>query len=246
MVTAACGADADGISGWVPFAGRSLQCSEAALHIGSARPHAREGGAATREVTGEGKGFSLRRLEPASKQDLLCEPLPVCNIPNVTQWEKAPAPSQASPPPGPFTTRQLMPEGVAERLQKFKSEVAVCFRMAMNGRWKQARDRRPVPIELSESQALMPAARGWTWLWHSEDELWHAATPSSYPDDLPGADLEVERIVQDARKGKFDDMQIISQIAHGYEGPELERTVIIGAPHVGALREVASFVKSAN
>ena len=58
--------------------------------------------------------------------------------------------------------------------------------------------------------------------------------------------MEVQRIIDDAEAGGFDDMEIVSWIAHGYPGPALERQVVIGAPHVGALRLVEAFHKSAD
>ena len=120
-----------------------------------------------------------------------------------------------------------------------------CFKAALDGRWRWARDHRPEPIILSEEEALLPAARGWTWLWDEETRLWHASTPSSYEGDRPSSELKIDNIVSDAIDGGFVDMEIVSYMAHGYPGPTLEKSVVIGAPHVGALKLVDRFVKSA-
>jgi len=40
-------------------------------------------------------------------------------------------------------------------------------------------------------------------------------------------------------------MEIISFIAHGYPGPELERCAVLGPPHVGTLKAPEAFLKSA-
>ena len=138
---------------------------------------------------------SLRKLEPAPAHELLAEPFSVGNVPCVEEWVEAPT-AKAGTPPGPFSTENLMPRGVVARLRGFRLRVQQCFAAAQAGRWQWARDHRPEPIVLSEEEALQPAARGWTWLWNVETELWEAALPSSWPDSPPGAELQVQRIIR--------------------------------------------------
>ena len=241
LARAATGVAAKGA--WQRFEGTSLGCVAQPLHIGSARPHAADGDAAVQRHGGDPGQFSLRRLEAERTEALMAEPFPTVNEPPVRSWAEPP---KAEPNvPRPITTAQLMPKGVVSRLRAFRRKVGKCFAAALQGRWKWARDHRPAAIVLTEEEALLPAARGWTWLWNSEDQLWHAATPSSYPSDLPGAELNIDRIVGDAIAGGFEDMEVISYIAHGYPGPSLERSAVLGPPHVGALREVEAFRKSA-
>ena len=69
--------------------------------------------------------------------------------------------------------------------------------------------------------------------------------PSSWPDDPPPGELDTAVIVQYAREHGYADMEIISFIAHGYPGPELERCAVLGPPHVGTLKAPEAFLKSA-
>ena len=52
-------------------------------------------------------------------------------------------------------------------------------------------------------------------------------------------------IVQYARENGYSDMEIISFIAHGYPGPDLEHCAVLGPPHVGALKNPEAFDKTA-
>ena len=48
-----------------------------------------------------------------------------------------------------------------------------------------------------------------------------------------------------AEKYGFTDMEIVSYMAHGYPGPQLERCAVLGPPHVGTLKEPEAFAKMA-
>ena len=229
---------------WRPFQGRTLRGQGEVLHIGSSRPHGEAGGAARKDSVPEPTSSSLRRLEPAPAHELLEEPFSVGNIPCIEEWADAPT-ARAEAPPGPFTTEQLMPRGVVAKLQRFRLKVQQCFAAAQEGRWQWARDHRPEPVVLSEDESLQPAARGWTWLWDADTKLWNAALPSRWPESPPGAELQVQRIIDDAKAGGFTDMAIVAHMAHGYPGPRLERCTVIGPPHVGALKMVEGFYKCA-
>ena len=52
--------------------------------------------------------------------------------------------------------------------------------------------------------------------------------------------------MQYAREHGYSDMEIISFIAHGYPGPDLERCAVLGPPHVGALKAPEAFEKASS
>lgn len=239
MAVAAAGAG--GV--WQAFEGVTFATGAGALHVGSARPHASDGDRAELQVAGAPRTASLRAVEPETSEALEAEPLPVENQPPRTDWVEAPA--AAAVVPGPFTTEQLIPAETLRVLEKFRHDVAVVFSAARKGRWQWARDHRPRAVELTEEQALHPRARGWTWE-RREGDVWHAIQPSAWPESPPGADLEVARIIEAAKEGGFDDMEIIAFIAHGYPAPEgVERCAVLAPPHVGALKECEAFEKCA-
>ena len=240
------GRAAEGAGGvWRAFEGTTFSAGAGGvLHVGSARPHAVDGARATLQQTSDPHRAGLRAAEPETREALEAERLPVENEPPRTEWADPPS-APSGEVPGPFTTEQLIPQAAQDETQKFRVAVAAVFEAARRGRWRWAKDHRPSAVELSEEQALHPRGRGWSWE-RREDGLWHALQPSSWPDSPPGADLEVARIVEAAREGGYDDMEIISYIAHGYPGPEAARCTVLSPPHVGALREYEAFQKCAS
>ena len=216
------------------------------LHVGSAKPHARvasEAADAQPAPKAPPSRSSLRRLEPEVEAVLRDEPLPVANAAPETLWADAPARSED--PPGPLRTDEVFPPVMLSRLHSFRVAIGACFQAASRGRWKWARDHRPAPLHAAEEECLLPAARGWVWAYNDNDMRWHAVQPSSWPDDPPPGELDTAVIVQYAREHGYADMEIISFIAHGYPGPELERCAVLGPPHVGTLKAPEAFLKSA-
>ena len=215
------------------------------LHVGSARPHAADGAEhMVRAGASKAASGSIRRLEPEVADVLRVEPFAEANAPPTTEWADAP---QASPdPPGPFSTNSLMSADMQARLHSFRIQVGACLDAAKRGRWRWARDHRPQPLFASEEECLLPAARGWVWAYNDADMLWYAVTPSAWPHDPPPGDLSTGIIVQYAREHGYSDMEIISFIAHGYPGPDLERCAVLGPPHVGALKAPEAFEKAAS
>ena len=78
--------------------------------------------------------------------------------------------------------------------------------------------------------------------------MWYPLTQSRWPDDPPESDLDVDAILKAARAdparfGDNDrefprDRYVLACIAHGYPAPELARAVLLGYPHVGALKSM--------
>ena len=216
------------------------------LYVGSAKPHAATQGEAaeSRPASKSPPSLSsLRRLEPELEAVLRDERLPLANAPPETLWADAPA--RSDNPPGPLRTDEVFPSVMQSRLHSFRVAIGACFEAASRGRWKWARDHRPAPLHATEEECLLPAARGWTWAYNDGDMRWHAVQPSSWPDDPPPGELDTAVIVQYAREHGYADMEIISFIAHGYPGPELERCAVLGPPHVGTLKAPEAFLKAA-
>jgi hypothetical protein len=216
------------------------------LYIGSAKPHAVSSSDATGAQPAPKAApsrSSLRRLEPEVESVLRDEQMPIANAAPETLWADAPA--RAANPPGPLRTDEVFPSVMLSRLHSFRVAIGACFEAAGRGRWKWARDHRPPPLHATEDECLLPAARGWVWAYNDSDMRWHAVQPSSWPDDPPPGELDTAVIVQYAREHDYSDMEIISLIAHGYPGPELERCAVLGPPHVGTLKSPEAFLKSA-
>jgi len=173
----------------------------------------------------------------------LSEALSVANVPPSTSWAEAPVAVTA--PPAPLTTKQLIPQAMVMRLHTFRRKVAECLATARDGRWRVARTQRPEPFYAAGIDCVLPAGRGWAWRFVKEDELWYPLMPSAWPLEPPETDLDIGAIVDYAEKFGFPDAEIVSFMAHGYPGPDLELWAILGAPHVGALKEPAAFDKCA-
>ena len=224
-----------------------VQASKAArLFVGSAKPHAasQEEADMARPSVGEVTAASLRRLDPEEESVLRVEALPAANVAPVTTWDDGPAlPSSL---PEPLRTVELFPSEILTRLEGFRVAVSACFSAARRGRWKWARDHRPPPLHATEEECLTPAGRGWTWAYNSLDQMWHAVSPSRWPESPPPGELETALIIEYAVAHGFSDMEIVSYMAHGYPGPELSKETVLGPPHVGALRDVEAFEKCAD
>jgi hypothetical protein len=214
------------------------------MRAGASRPHALAGEEVVAPPVGPPPSANPRRLEPELHSVLRLEGLPVVNVPPVTEWSEAPPPLPSAPP-GPFTTHQLIPGPMQDRLREFRIAVHACMEAARRGRWRWARDHRPPPLHAIESECLLPAARGYVWHQSPEDGLWYPLEPSSWPHSPPDGELEIGTIISEALAMGFTDMEIISFMAHGYPGPELQREAVLGPPHVGALKNAAAFEKCA-
>ena len=222
------------------------------MHVGSARPHAIDGAYADQLPTPRiHKLGSLRCLEPELDSVLLIEALPRSNIPRRTEADEPPP--QLKDPPGPFTTAQLIPAAVQEQVQKFAKEVAEALRRAGGGAdgWRVARKLRPTPTAFSEAEALNEC--GWGFAWRRRDAqapltqeaLWDAVQPSSYPHDQPCAGqpnlISAERFTELAEAENFPDKQVVSWVQHGFPGALMPNGAVLAPPHVGALKEAQAF-----
>ena len=225
--------------------------SKGNMHVGSARPHAIDGGHADQLPTPRiHKLGSLRCLEPELDSVLLVEALPRSNIPRRTEPDLAPVRPE---PPGPFTTAQLIPLAVQQQVLQFASEVTEVLRRADGGAngWRVARKLRPTPMAFSEAEALNEC--GWGFAWRRRDaqapltqeSLWDAIRPSSYPNDQPCAGqpnlISAERFSELAAAEDFPDKQVTSWIQHGFPGVNLPNGTVLAPPHVGALKQAKAF-----
>ena len=214
----------------------------ARLRLGSAQPHLVDGAAADAGPLLALPGASLRRLEPELRSVLLGEALPAANVPPSTGWAEAPF---VLDPPTPLTTAELIPRAMIVRLHAFRRRVAECLATARDGRWQVAQSQRPAPLYAAGVDCVLPAGRGWAWRFDKVEERWYPLMPSLWPSQPPESDLDIGSIVDYAEKFGFPDAEIISFMAHGYPGPELDLCAILGPPHVGALKEPAAFDKCA-
>lgn len=233
-------------NGEAAAAGGSSSEQRPPLFIGSAKPHASEGGEQQfqREDRWAPSG-SLRQLEPELHEVLLAEALPRCNIPPRTAPD--PPPPRHTEVPGPFTTEQLIPTETVERIIAHRKQFQLSLeRSARANGWQEASKLRPEAEYFSEEQTLNPCGRGFTWRFHKPTELWHAVQPSSYrevfgeefPDDPPECGgINVENYLADTERLDMPDRQVASWVAHGFPGSKANRHAVLGRPHVGALKE---------
>ena len=215
------------------------------LRAGAARPHAALGDLGPSREARATPSANPRRLEPELSSVLRVEGLPRVNVPPVTSWALAPT-SLSHPLPNPLTTHQLIPLPMQSQLREFRISVRACFEAARRGRWRWARDHRPKPLHATLDQCLMPAGRDHVWLQSPEDGLWRPLEPSSWPLQPPDGELDIAVIIDVAVEMGYDDMEIISLMAHGYPGPTLDLETVLGPPHVGALKNPTAFDKCAN
>ena len=215
--------------------------------VGSKRPHAAlgEAGAATTH-SHVAASMSLRNNEAELREVLEDEPLPDVNVPPSTEWFDSTRDARA---PSPLSTDELIPAAAQRAVAEHIRRVQACYKRARQGEhgWRVARDMRPEPLVLTEAEAMHPAGRGWCWVQHA-DGMWHPLTRSSWPDDPPESDLNVGAILDAAKADharfgpedvRFPDRFVLACISHGYPAPDLERVVVLGYPHVGALKSMA-------
>ena len=107
-------------------------------------------------------------------------------------------------------TDPMLRSWMQARLYRFRIQVGASLHAARRGRWKWARDHRPEPLSATEEECLLPAARGWVWVYNDADLLWYAVTPSAWPHDPPPGDISTGVVVQYAREHGYSDMEIIS------------------------------------
>ena len=239
-------------AGSVDAAPQTLGSTVGHLHVGSNRPHAVDGDASQFQRADRwAAAGSLRCLEPELDEVLLNEMLPMCNTPRRTEWEKPP--SRPAVVPGPFTTAELIPEGVIPTVTGFIQKVGEVLDRAARGSqgWRAARSIRPAPIIFTEAEALHPCGFGFAWqrvdplLPLTAESMWQAVMPSSWPDDppRPNAHPKVDSAAFEARAQKhgLTDKQLRSWNLHGYPGVELPNVGVLTPPHVGALKQAIAF-----
>jgi hypothetical protein len=215
------------------------------LHLlpGSAKPHAppqeqQEHQRAPRKTP----SGSLRTLEPELVENLCVEPMPKCNIPKRTEPEDPP--ERIQDPPGPFSTAELIPDGVVDKVKKHGRQVQEALRRSRRGTdgWKAGKRLRPEALILSEEEALNECGRGFVWRKRKDEDLWDVVQPSSYPDNPPSSDLDVEGIMGLHAEFGIIDEQMLSWCKHGFPGARnMPRRVVIGYPHVGAMKHPKEF-----
>ena len=213
------------------------------IHVGSHRPHAVDGGSDGVAATEWAPSGSLRQLEPESFDVLWDEPFPDVNAVPTTLPDDVEMPEQ--PPPGPFNSEELIPDGLEHRVAEFGRKVSELIARATRGAdgWRVARDLRPESIILSEQEALNPCGWGWTWL-RQEDGLWHAITPSIYPEDPPLGGSPLKPFLRLAKKEGLPDFRLISWRKDGFPGSKgMKPHAQLAPPHVGALKFATQFIK---
>ena len=218
------------------------------LHVGSSRPHAVDGDAPEfQRAHRPSPSGSLRWLEAELDSVLVNEPLPITNFPRVTDPEDPP--SRPSSVPGPFSTAQLIPRAVVQDTIAYGRKVRDVYRRSKGEHgWRVARDLRPDPLIYDEHEALNLCGHGFAWarvqpeLPLTDDSLWEAILPSSWPDDppQPGAKfaLNAAAFIELAAAEEFTDEQLTSWVGHGFPGAGLPNVAVLNASHVGALKQV--------
>jgi hypothetical protein len=197
------------------------------------------------------KPGSLRSLEPELPEVLAVESLPRTNVPRKSEpVEPPPKPAQV---PGPFTTAQLIPAGVVPSVVNYGKRVTASIDRSLRGThgWRQGKQLRPDPLVFEEHEALNECGRGFAWTRVdpsaplTDESLWAAIVPSSWPDDPPcpeeGAPkIDASRWSEWAKRTDFTDLRIDSWNKHGYPGAGLPNVAVLVPTHVGALKEAES------
>ena len=213
-----------------------------AMHLGSSDPHSESGAHSVAAASSWAPSGSLRQLEPELDSVLLNEPLPRCNVVPTTDPEDPP--ERPDVVPGPFTTEQLIPEGVYRTTVDFgriiSGKVLDRAERGVDG-WRVARDLRPPSIVWSEHEALNECGWGFRWRFNIVDRLWHAVTGSSSPHNPPPSSIDSSRFAELAKRTGLTDLQLVSWVRHGFPGARhLEVFAQLAAPHVGALKNAAA------
>ena len=214
------------------------------LHLGSAKPHAADGGHAEHQRDNAwAPAGSLRRLEPEQNSVLAKEALPVTNVERVTEAEDPPP--VIVDPPGPFTTAQLIPPDAIYSVTTHRRAVTLAIARARRGRkgWAAAKRLRPAALILEEEEALNPCGRGYTWSKRDGVDLWDVVQPSSWPDSPPDGSINVAHVIAEAETLGLTDKQLMSWIMHGFPGAAKlpPGRAVLGYPHVGALENIEHF-----
>lgn len=212
------------------------------LVSGSSRPHAPDADAAdAQRVERLAKPGSLRQLEPERPHVLEKMPMPRCNIPKPSDFEDPPA--RISNPPGPFTTAELIPDGVVPNVSAHGRRVKDILGRAQRGDKgaQVARSLRPQPLIYTEEQALNPCGRGYVWQQRADEDLWDVVQPSTV-EDPPDTSFEGKVFAADAEAYGMVDKQLVSWGLHGFPGARKRPSGIaaIGHPHAGALKHAAT------
>ena len=187
---------------------------------------------------------SLRRLEPEVESVLRDEPLPVANAAPETLWAEAPA-RAARARPALCAQMKCFPPSCSPGCILFEWRSARALRQLVVADGSGLATTGPRHCTPQRMNVFFLQRADGSWAYNDSDMRWHAVQPSSWPDDPPPGELDTAVIVQYAREHDYSDMEIISFIAHGYPGPELERCAVLGPPHVGTLKSPEAFLKSA-
>ena len=222
------------------------QQQPSALHLlpGSAKPHAPpEEQQEHARVDRWAHSGSLRHLEPERLEALTREPMPRCNVPPVTDPEDPPP--RIVSPPGPFTTKQLIPDACTSRVVQHGHEVRRALLRARRGAdgWKAARSIRPEALILEEHEALNECGWGYIWRKRPQEDLWDAVQPSCWPEHPPDTSIDAKGWLDLVAEYGLTDQQLTSWALHGFPGVNMPRRAVIGFPHVGALKHAEDFEK---
>ena len=222
------------------------------LHIGSSSPHSVAGGDQEyQRADSWARTGSLRQLEPELPSVLIGEPMPRTNV--VRRTEAADPPPRPHTVPGPFTTLELIPRGVVEKVLRFGNMSANVLKRAQQGKdgWRAAKELRPDTEVFLEHEALNPCGCGFAWRRADPESpleptsLWEAILPSQWPDNPPDPDgqnaIDCEKFVELADKYEFTDREICSFLQHGFPGADMPNTAVLVPMHVGALKEAAAY-----
>ena len=219
---------------------------DASHHISigaSSKPHAApHEQSAFQRVERAAHSGSLRTLEPELQEVLAVEPLPMCNVPKVT--EPIDPPVKRANAPTPKTTEELIPEKVFSAVVSHGRLVQSVLRRARRGKdgWKQARSARPEALIFEEHEALNECGWGWVWRKRPAINLWDPVQPSIWPEDPPETSINVEAFMKLASDESLTDNEFVSWAQHGLPGAvNMPSRAVIGYPHLGALKHSDDF-----
>ena len=208
------------------------------IHLGSASPHEAGGQHAAAEPETFTPTGSMRQLEPELDSVLLDEPMPLCN--EVPKTDKEDPPSIVRPVPGPFTTKELIPDKIYKDTIEYRDKVLHMLKRARgkgSSAWQAARSLRPEAITWSEHEAINECGWGYTWRYNLEAKLWYAVEPSRLPEKPPDSSIDVEKFIEFVDKYELTDKQLVSWLEHGFPGAtKLPSSAQLAPPHIGALK----------
>ena len=217
------------------------------LHLGSAKPHElKETAALHARAARKAPNSSARNIESESIDVLMKEPIVIFNPQRFTEPEQ-PSSETAQHIPGPFSTKELIPEKAYEAVVNHrKTVVEKVLDRASRGpnAWRVAKNLRPEPLIMLEEEALNPCGRGHVWFQPDQAvDLWHALRTKRSEHGWPDRSLhsiDVDAFLERAQKEGLTDKRLLSWIKHDFPGPVSMPTniVCIGSQHVGALKHV--------